>query len=329
MLGSLGMPLPPGTLTPEEEAQLAAALDTLGGVEPGELAAVIDEFLTAMSPQTGLPALGAPKFPEIPPLPMIEPLVALPGGAGDFGALDAPDPWEKVLERDDAVLLAVLKAEAPEVGAIVLSKLKVSRAAQLLNTLPGPLARRITYAVSLVSAVTPRTVERIGEALGEELGRDVPRAFAGGPVERVGALLNFSRAATRDDVLEGLGETDPGFAEAVRKSIFTYVNIPARVGVRDVPKILRAIDQKVLVTALAASTVSEEAQKAAEFILGNISQRMAETIRGEIQDLGAVKAADGETAMTAVVSAIRELEEAGEIYLIAEEEGEEEGAPAL
>ena len=330
MLGSLGMPLPPGTLSPEEEAQLAGALGTLDGVAPEELAAVIDEFLQALSPSEGAaaPAAGPPPLPELPSLPIIEPLAPLPGGGGTVEIDTGPDPWDKVLEQDDAVLLGVLSAEAPEVGAIVLSKLKVSRAAQLLGGLPGPLARRITYAVSLVSPVSPRTVARIGEALGAELGRDVPRAFAGGPVERVGALLNFSRAATRDDVLEGLGETDPGFAEAVRRSIFTYANIPARVGVRDVPKILRAVEQKVLVTALAASSASEEAQKTADFILANISQRMAETIRGEMQDLGAVKPADGEAAMTAVVAAIRELEEAGEIYLVAEEE-EGEDAPAL
>jgi flagellar motor switch protein FliG len=36
--------------------------------------------------------------------------------------------------------------------------------------------------------------------------------------------------------------------------------------------------------------------------------------------MGEVSAADGETAMTGVVAAIRELEEAGEIYLVAEEE---------
>jgi flagellar motor switch protein FliG len=328
MLGSLGMPLPPGALSPAEEAQLVGALDTLGGVAPEELAAVIDEFLQALSPSggDGLPAT-ATSLPDLPTLPFIEPLAALPGGSGALD-LDVPDVWERVLEKDDAALLGVLRSEAPEVGAIVLSKLKVSRAAQLLGGLPGPLARRITYAVSLVSAVSPLTVERIGEALGDDLGREAPRAFAGGPVERVGALLNFSRAATRDDVLEGLGETDPGFAEAVRKSIFTYANIPARIGVRDVPKILRAVDQKVLVTALAASAASEEAQKTAGFILANISQRMAETIRGEMQDLGAVKPADGEAAMTAVVAAIRALEEAGEIYLVAEEEEGEE-APAL
>lgn len=322
MLGSLGMSLPPGSLTPEEEAQLAAEMETLDGVDPAELAATIDEFLLALAPESegGGEALALPIMPE---LPMIEPLGMMGGGALDE---PAPDPWETVLGKEDSALLEVLQAESPEVGAIIMSKLKVSRAADLLGGLPGPLARRITYAVSLVSEVTPRTVERIGEALAAELGREAPRAFAGGPVERVGALLNFSRAATRDDVLEGLDERDPPFAEAVRKSIFTYFNIPARVGVRDVPKVLRKVDQSVLVTALAASAGSEEAQKTADFILANISQRMAETIRGEVQDIGAVKPADGEAAMTAVVAAIRELEEAGEIYLVAEEEEEDSSA---
>jgi hypothetical protein len=59
MLGSLGMPLPPGTLSPEEEAQLAGALGTLDGVAPEELAAVIDEFLQALSPSEGRRAAAA------------------------------------------------------------------------------------------------------------------------------------------------------------------------------------------------------------------------------------------------------------------------------
>jgi flagellar motor switch protein FliG len=224
-----------------------------------------------------------------------------------------------VVEQDTPALLAVLETEAPEVGAVVLSKLKVSRAAELLGQLPGPHARRITYAVSLIADIAPATVARIGEALASELGREKPRAFSGGPVERVGAILNFSRAATRNDVLTGLDETDPTFATAVRKSIFTYLNIPARVGPRDVPKLLKKVDQKVLVTALAAST-TDETRPTAEFILANISQRMAESLKGEAEEMGEVAAADGESAMTGVVAAIRELEEAGEIYLVAEEE---------
>ncbi len=314
MLGSLGMSLPEGALSPEEQAQIDGAMATLGGIDPLELAAVVDEFLMAVVP----PESGPAALPGLPmaDLPMIEPL--LPAFGADGPASD-DDPWERVVDQDPAVLLSVLEAEAPEVGAVVLSKLKVSRAAELLGMLPGPHARRLTYAVSLISDIAPRTVTRIGEALAAELGKERPRAFSGGPVERVGAILNFSRAATRNDVLDGLDETDPTFATAVRKSIFTYLNIPARVGPRDVPKILKKVDQKVLVTALAAST-TDETRPTADFILANISQRMAESLRGEVEETGEVAAADGETAMTGVVAAIRELEEAGELYLVAEEE---------
>ena len=325
MLGSLGMSLPQGALAPEDEAQLNAAMAGLGGIDPVELAAVIDEFLMALSPAAPAPAAPSlpdlpalPVMPELPQLPVIEPLG---GPMPDPGTLPAAgdDPWDRVTAQEDPALLGVLEAEAPEVGAVVLSKLKVSRAAELLGQLPGPLARRITYAVSQISEIQPGTVERIGRALAAELGRERPRAFTGGPVERVGAILNFSRAATRNDVLDGLTETDPTFAEAVRKSIFTYLNIPARVGTRDLPKLLKKVDQKVLVTAIAASA-SDETRPTAEFILANISQRMAEALRTEAAEMGEVSAADGETAMNGVVAAIRELEEAGEIYLVAEEE---------
>jgi flagellar motor switch protein FliG len=84
----------------------------------------------------------------------------------DPGPLPAADddPWERVTGQEDPVLLALLEAEAPEVGAVILSKLKVSRAAELLGRIPGPLARRITYAVSQISEIRPDTVARIGRA---------------------------------------------------------------------------------------------------------------------------------------------------------------------
>jgi flagellar motor switch protein FliG len=316
MLGSLGMALPEGALAPEEAAQLDAAMGTLGGVEPAELAAVVDEFLLAVVPPAPPAAPSALPGLEMPDLPVLDPIIP---AFGAVGPPPAPDPWDLVTEQEAPVLLSILEGEAPEVGAVVLSKLKVSRAAELLGLLPGPHARRIAYAVSLISDIAPRTVTRIGEALAAELGREKPRAFAGGPVERVGAILNFSRAATRDDVLVGLDETDPTFADAVRKSIFTYHNIPARVGPRDVPKLLKKVDQKVLVTAIAAST-ADDTRPTADFILANISQRMADSLRGEAEEMGEVAAADGESAMAGVVAAIRELEEAGELYLVAEEE---------
>jgi flagellar motor switch protein FliG len=215
----------------------------------------------------------------------------------------------------------VLEDESIEVAAVMLSKLNVSKAAELLGMLPGQQARRITYAVSQTSGVTPDAVQRIGQSLATQLDSVPLQAFDDGPVERVGAILNFSPAATRDEVLAGLDEDDQAFASKVRKAIFTFTNIPARIDPRDVPKITRGIDQTVLVTALAAAEAGALGESV-EFILANISKRMAEGMRDEMGELGKVKEADGEEAMSAVVAEIRALEAAGDVFFVAEDEEE-------
>jgi len=140
---------------------------------------------------------------------------------------------------------------------------------------------------------------------------------ADGPVERVGAILNFSPSTTRDAVLSGLEQADSGFANEVRRAIFTFANIPARIDPRDVPKIIRDVDPAQLTVALAAATGKDATTT--EFILSNMSQRMADQIRDEVGELGKVNEADGDTAMSAVVATIRELEAAGDIFLVAED----------
>ena len=81
---------------------------------------------------------------------------------------------------------------------------------------------------------------------------------------------------------------------------------------------LRVVDQAQLTVALAGATGS--LKPSAEFILTNMSQRMAQSLRDEMANLGKVKEKDAEEAMSAVVAAIREMEAAGEIFLVAEDE---------
>ncbi len=227
------------------------------------------------------------------------------------------DPWVAITSLDAKAILPILQAEAIEVCAVVLSKLPVAKAAEVLGMLPGERARRIAYAVSQTSAVTPQAVARIGRAIATEYCTITIPAFNHPPVDRIGAILNSSRQITRDSVLEGLGQDDPDFAEQVRRAIFTFVHIPARLHAPDVPRVLRGVEQPVLVTALAAAAAMGGAEgEAATFILANMSQRMADSLREEMGERGKIKKSDGETAMSAIVNAIRERELAGEITLI-------------
>ena len=228
------------------------------------------------------------------------------------------DPWESIGAIENERLVPVLESESVEVAAILLSKLKVSKAAELLGLLPGERARRITYAVSLTASVAPNLVRRIGVTLAEQLDTRPDLEFPDGPVSRVGAILNYSPASVRDEVLNGLETEDNEFAEQVRKAIFTFANIKDRVSPRDVPRVQRDLDQADLVLVVAAAEGADK--DTVDFILENISQRLAESIREEAAEKGAVPTKDSEAAMMKIVNVIRELDGSGEIALIAEDE---------
>ncbi len=239
----------------------------------------------------------------------------------EAGVRQAGDPWDRLKVLPPELLLPVLENESVEVAAVMLSKLPVALAADLLGRLPGPHARRITYAVSLTGAVTPDAVERIGMSLATQLDAQPVRAFDSDPVERVGAILNSSTTLTRDDVLTGLDETDQGFANAVRKAIFTFGNIPKRIAPRDIPRILRDVDAGTLVTALAGAEAAGY-KASMEYVLQNMSGRMADQLREEISEAGPVKPADAEAALSQVVAVIRQMEQSGDLMFNIEDEEE-------
>lgn len=236
----------------------------------------------------------------------------------DAGVSVVPDPWGYLSGLENEDLRDILAAESTEIAAVVLSKLPISKSAEVLALLPADTAREISYAVSRTGVIAPHTVQSIGAALAEQAIAQPAIAFDDGPVGRLGAILNSSAADTRDEVLSGLEETDKIFAEEVKKTIFTFGDIPDRIDPRDIPKISRAVDQALLITALAAAETT--VPEAAAYVLEHMSQRMAAQLRDEIQDLGEVKPKDGEVAMSTVISAIRDMEEAGELVLKTEEE---------
>lgn len=235
------------------------------------------------------------------------------------------DPWARVTKLEKEDLLRIVETEAPEISAVLLSKLPAGPAAEVLNALPGQTARRIALAVSHTAEVAPSTVHDIGNALVEDYINDDLSAFAVAPAPRVGAILNVSAADVREGLLEGLEQDDPEFAEEVRRNIFTFVDIPDRIEPTDLPKVLRLVDNEDLVTAMAAaSSLGEEGIKARSFIIANLSKRMAAALEEEMEEKGKVKAKVGEAAMTILITAIRDSADRGDIKLIEPETDEDD-----
>ena len=196
----------------------------------------------------------------------------------------------------------------------------MDKAANVLGKLAGDRARRITFGLSHTADVSPDVVQRIGKALVQTYCNKPTIAFNTAPDSRLGAILNTTTADTRDGVLDGLKSEDPEFAENVRKKIFTFADIALRVKPLDIATCLRSVDADDLNIAVAAALSGEAADaKSAEFILSNMSQRMADQLRETAMELGAIKRADGERAMASVSAVIRKMAADGAISYREEE----------
>jgi flagellar motor switch protein FliG len=316
-----GSSIPLQSLPEQMQADLTQTMAQLRLIDRTTLAEVVDEFLSELE-QVGLAFPGG----------LEGALAAMDGHLGPnavtrlrriAGKTSQADPWDRLVDQPSDKILPLMLGESIEVGAVILSKLPVPKAAELLGLMPGPRAQRTAYAVSQTNGISPDTVRRIGAALVAQLDAEPPRAFDSPPVQRVGAILNMAAATLRDDVMKGLEQTDASFADAVRRAIFTFVHIPRRIHARDVPKIIRLVEQSVLVTALAAASAKPDLADGVDFFLNNMSQRMAQGIREEINARGRVREKDAEAAMNVVVAAIRELQASGDLALIDENEDEE------
>ncbi|MGR3248099.1 MAG: flagellar motor switch protein FliG [Paracoccus sp. (in: a-proteobacteria)] len=223
------------------------------------------------------------------------------------------DPWARLCKLPKDSLIALATTESIELVALMLSKLPVEAASATFMGLPRDRARAVAQAMSMTSGVTPEALRRVGLVL-LQAAEALPKPAISTPAtDRMGAILNFATADLRDEVLGALDERDVDFADGVRRAIFIFAHIPDRIEPRDVPRIVRELDQPVLVRALSGTAEADVA--AADFILSNLSQRMADGLREEREALGKLRPKDVDEAMTEVVSAIRRLEETAQLTL--------------
>lgn len=224
------------------------------------------------------------------------------------------DPWPRILELSQEDIQSLADGEAVELIAVMLSKLPVEQAARTYTAMDPERARQVAQAMAMTRDISPQALRRVGLVLAQAADALPRPAIETKACDRMGDMLNFANADLRANVLEMLDEQDREFALDVRRAIFVFAHIPKRVEPRDVPRIVRDMNQQVLLRALSQSSGEEAAT--AEFILSNLSQRMSENLRDEIASLGNVAPQDAEAATNEVVVLIRRLAAEGELTLI-------------
>src|SRR5699024_10494870 len=130
-----------------------------------------------------------------------------------------------------------------------------------------------------------------------------------GGIESVVEVLNGVDRSTERTILDALEVEDPELAEEIKKRMFVFEDIVI-LDNRAIQRVIREVDNDDLRLSLRVS--SEEVK---EIVFSNMSQRMAETFKEEMEYMGPVRLRDVEEAQTRIVSTIRRLEDIGEIII--------------
>ncbi|EPX79969.1 FliG C-terminal domain-containing protein [Litoreibacter arenae] len=313
MILRAGGAIPLSVMSEATQVHLARVYASMGPINKATVASVLTEFATHLDAH-GL------SFP----VDTSSALDALEGNLSEsllerMRQVHSPslpkNTWELIADLPPELLAERIAKESPRVGAIIMSKLPAAAATNVMELLDGETANAVTFAMSETEAVRSETVDIIAQTILDSGDTpDESSAFATKPVARAASLLNAAGASQRDAVLEALETLDAVFAAQVRKAIFTFADILTRLKPTDIPAVIRILPGDELNAALKAG--SEAHEDVVEFILENLSKRMADAIREEMSELSPLSGKAAETAMGKVTAAIRQLEESGDVTLI-------------
>ncbi|WP_127580605.1 flagellar motor switch protein FliG [Paenibacillus koleovorans] len=219
-------------------------------------------------------------------------------------------PFDFARKADPAQILNFIQNENSQTIALILSYLQSEQASIILSSLPQEKQAEVAKRIALMDSTSPEVITQVERVLEQKLSSTVTQDYtSAGGIEAIVQILNGVDRGTERTILDSLEIQDPELAEEIKKRMFVFEDI-VNIDNRSIQRIIRDIENSDL--QLALKVASEEVR---EIIFRNMSRRMAETFREEMEYMGPVRLRDVEEAQTRIVATIRRLEEAGEVII--------------
>ncbi|RLQ95747.1 flagellar motor switch protein FliG [Falsibacillus albus] len=219
-------------------------------------------------------------------------------------------PFDFARKADPAQILNFIQNEHPQTIALILSYLDPQQAGLILSELPQEVQADIAKRIALMDGTSPEVINEIESILERKLSTTVTQDYTQtGGIEALVEVLTGVDRTTEKTILDSLEIQDPELAEEVKKRMFVFEDI-VTLDNRSIQRVIRDCENEDLLLALKVS--SEEVK---QIVFRNMSNRMVDTFKEEMEFMGPVRLRDVEEAQSRIVSIIRRLEEIGEIII--------------
>jgi len=219
-------------------------------------------------------------------------------------------PFDFARKAEPTQILNFIQNENSQTIALVLSYLQPDQSSQILSSLPQEKQADVARRIALMDSTSPEVITQVERVLEQKLSATVTQDYTNaGGIDSIVQILNGVDRGTERTILDALEIQDPELAEEIKKRMFVFEDI-VNIDNRSIQRIIRDIENADL--QLALKVASEEVR---EVIFRNMSKRMADTFKEEMDIMGPVRLRDVEEAQTRIVATIRRLEESGEIII--------------
>ena len=211
---------------------------------------------------------------------------------------------------DAAEIHMAIKAEHPQVIAVVLSILDHDVAGTLIKMFPEEARSDIIARIGSLDGVQPSALARLEELLKSQfLQRNNLNKTPFGGVEAAAKILNFSGSEVETSILKSVEERDQKLAEAIEENMVTFMDLDGMDN-KSLQTLIRELDNELLIPALKGA---EESIK--ELFLENMSERARELFEDDLEAMGPIRVSEVDKAQKEIMRIARRLSGEGEIML--------------
>ncbi len=235
-------------------------------------------------------------------------------GARLLEEIEAETSSLEVLEDvDSRTLASILQKEHPQTIALVMAHTEVGKASDVVSLLSDDLQLDVIYRMARLDAVSSEILQEVEQALLDEIhGMSGVGSHVAGGVQLVADILNQMDKSTEGRILETIDARDPEMADEIRELMFVFDDL-MKIDDRGVQTLLKEVDNDTLVLALRTAAEAIRTK-----VFKNISQRAAQRIADDLENMGPTRLSDVEGAQAELVRTALRLEEEGRLSIMRE-----------
>lgn len=299
-------------------AQVAAALETISYLEREQLTEIVVDFLKHLRQSNGSFRGGRSRAREIITGLLDDNRLRLIYGERQDDEDDAPerdDTWGRLERQEPRKVAAYLDQLSPNLVAMVLRKLDVSVASEIVSQMDDdkldPMIGHLVeadHSDAQIDSVVARMIDI------EFLNNQIDAVEDDNShLETVGELLSLIPSSKRDRLMAFLKTEHEGKLQSIERVIFTIDGLPGMLPRNSVPVVFRELGEDTMLKLLAS--LQGNGAAVSEYLLGNISSRLADQYRDQLKDAKVPGPEAAEVTQREFLTALMGLKRRGQITL--------------